>query len=95
MFYVTYFFHQHSFGFAQIGQVSGPSHQNGPVARGCISGKNISAQPCVKVKLFLLSAQHMPECCAAVYWLCLYAYINLISIRVLQNLCMYHFACNL
>lgn len=39
--------------FAQIGQMSGHSHQNRSVARGCIFGKNISAQPCAEVKLFL------------------------------------------
>lgn len=46
--------------FAQIGQMSGASHQNRSIARGCISGENVSAQPCVKVKLVLPSAQHMP-----------------------------------
>ncbi len=49
--------------------MSGASHQNRSPARGCVSGKNISAQPCVKVKLFL-SSQRMPERCAAVFWLC-------------------------
>lgn len=48
--------------FAQIGQMSGASHQNRSIARGCISGENVSAQPCVKVKLVLPSAQHMPGC---------------------------------
>lgn len=48
--------------FSQIGQMSGHSHQNRSVARGCISGKNISAQPCAKVKLFLPCACPA-ECC--------------------------------
>ncbi|KAF3693089.1 Coatomer subunit beta' Beta'-coat protein [Channa argus] len=33
---------------AETGQMSGPSHQNKSIARGCIPGKDISAQPCVK-----------------------------------------------
>lgn len=41
------------FAFAQIGKVSGPSHQNRSLARGSLSGKNISAQPCVEVKFCL------------------------------------------
>lgn len=52
------FFFSSQLAFAQIGQVFGPSHQNRSVARGCIPGENISAQPCVEVKLFLLSALH-------------------------------------
>ena len=68
--------------FAQIGQMSGPSHRNKSVARGCFSGTNISAQPCVEVQLFPLSAQHMLECIPVC------VYIHLISICDLQNLCL-------
>lgn len=68
--YFIYLFHHNFCVFSQIGQMSGPSHQNRSVARGCILGKNISAQPCVKVELSLLSVQHMPECYTPVNWLC-------------------------
>lgn len=74
--------------FAQIGQMSGASHQNRSIARGCISGENVSAQPCVKVKSVLPSAQHMPGCWAPVCRLRLCANNCPISICVEQKLCM-------
>lgn len=81
--------------FAQIGHMSGPSHQNRSFARGRIPGKNISAQPCAKVKLFIcwwvcnVCLNVILECTGCVYLhtLILYTIVSFAYTTMLPLIC--------